>query len=187
MREGWLGSSCWELKGVMAPLPASPSPYSLWPPCPHSHFWFSQTPLDPGPFGSLTALGGASLGALLPALEGASQCWPLLLPLPSSSGPSCGRLTCPQLSSAPGLPHPPVLRDGQVGARGEERWALPAVSPCLVPPCGDKAIPVACVWGGAPWEAGHRHRDLCGARMAASETHPDLLGTETSADATFSR
>ena len=41
--------------------------------------------------------------------------------------------------------------------------------------------------GGAPWEAGHRHRDLCGARMAASETHPDLLGTETSADATFSR
>ena len=75
-----MGSSCWELKGVMAPLPASPSPYSLWPPCPHSHFWFSQTPLDPGPFGSLTALGGASLGALLPALEGASQRWPLLPP-----------------------------------------------------------------------------------------------------------
>ena len=74
---------------------------------------------------------------------------------------------------------PLVLRDGQVGARGEKRWALPAVSPCPVPP-----------WRGgwdAPREAGQPHRDLCGARTAASEMHPDLLGTATSADATFSR
>ena len=41
--------------------------------------------------------------------------------------------------------------------------------------------------GNAPWEAGQLHRDLCGARTAASEMHPDLLGTVTSADATFSR
>lgn len=182
-----MGSSCWELKGVMAPLPASPSPYSLWPPCPHSHFWFSQTPLDPGPFGSLTALGGASLGALLPALEGASQRWPLLPPCLHPQARPVGVSHAHNCPLPRGCRTPLVLRDGQVGARGEERWALPAVSPCLVPPCGDKAIPVACVWGGAPWEAGHRHRDLCGARMAASETHPDLLGTETSADATFSR
>lgn len=45
-----------------------------------------------------------------------------------------------------GLLHPSVLCDGQVRARGEERWALPAVSPCPVLPCGDKAIPVG-VWG----------------------------------------
>ena len=80
---------------------------------------------------------------------------------------------------------PLVLRDGQVGARGEDSWALPAVSPCPVPPCGDQAILVA--WRrGAPWEAGQPHRDPCGARMAASEMHPDLLGTATLADATFS-
>ena len=133
---------------MTAPLPASPSPYSLRPPGPHSHFWFNQTPLDPGPFRSLTALGGASLGAPLPALEGASQRWPLSPPCLHPQAHPVGVSHAHNCPLPRGCHTPLVLRDGQVGARGEERWALPAVSPCPVLPCGDKAIPVA--WGGTP-------------------------------------
>ena len=142
------------------------------------------------PFGSLAALGGASLGASAAGPGGpraparlASLCPPafiLMLVLGASHAPK------PVLCPAAATPAGPlwVARWEPVGRRGR----LCRLCHCvLLRLAGTDTQPSLCRGAGAPEKA---HQPAAGPKRgqgAASETHPVPLGTVCSADATCSR